>query len=202
MSEITLRKFGHPIGPANGYNTIPANTPIYMYAEGQGADADSVNLSNIQYLKSALGFSEEERKISQIIEWMTSNGKNVDYMNLKKNELTSTNKKLCKFILEYLNLILWKTPPTGGFLAAANEQALMAGQMTTYDVHEAINSLIPAFKGVAAVMAAMLEYKYPSNLVGASLSNAIKQVNLEVKEKTEDIVQNKNIKKPRIKKQK
>lgn len=47
-------------------------------------------------------------------------------------------------------------------------------------------------------MATMLEYKYPSNLIGASLQSAIKQVNLEVKEKTEDIV--KKVKKPKAKK--
>ena len=33
MSEITLRIFEHPIGPVNGYNTIPANTPVFMYDE-------------------------------------------------------------------------------------------------------------------------------------------------------------------------
>ena len=132
---------------------------------------------------------------------MTANGKNVDYMNSKKNELQNTNNKLCKFILEYLNMIMWKTRPANGIIPLnANEAALLACQMTTYDIHEAINALIPAFKGVASIMAAMLEYKYPSNLVGASLSNAIKQVNLDVKEKTEDIV--KNVKKPKIKKEK
>lgn len=199
MSEITLRKYGHPIGPANGYNTIPANTPVFYYLEGNDGIADPVNLSNIQYLKWALGFWEEERKIQQIIEWMIANGKNVDYMNNKKNELKNTNNKLCKFILEYLNMIMWKTRPENGIIANdANEAALLACQMTTYDIHEAINALIPAFKGVASIMASMLEYKYPSNLVGASLSNAIKQVNLDVKEKTEDIV--KNVKKPKIKK--
>ncbi len=51
MSEITLRKYGHPIGPANGYNTIPANTPVFYYLEGNDGIADPVNLSNIQYLK-------------------------------------------------------------------------------------------------------------------------------------------------------
>ena len=131
---------------------------------------------------------------------MRTNGKNTDYMNQKKDELKNTNNKLCKFILEYLNVIMWMKPPTGGFLIAANQQALAAAQMTTYDRHEALNSLLPAFKGVASIMATMLEYKYPSNLVGASLSNAIKQVNLEVKEKTEDIV--KKVKKPKIKKEK
>lgn len=194
MSEIQLRKIAHPIGPVNGYNTIPANTPIYMYVT-TNPDADPTNLSNIQYLKAALGFAEEERKITQIIEWMTSNGKNVDYMTNKKNELISTNKDLCKFILEYLNKIMWKSPPTGGYVVGGQANDYVAGQMTTYNVHEALNTLIPAFKGVAAVMAQMLEYKYPSNLIGASLSNAIKQVNLEVKEKTEDIV--KKVKKPK-----
>jgi len=186
MSEIQLKSFTHPIGNAAWVGYVPPQTPVFYFSD---AGTTTEDLNNIRYLKSALGFLEEERKISQIIEWMTANGKNTAYMALKKTELENTNKKLCKFILSYMNTILWKKTPAGGaYPEVPDADALVVAELTTYSVHEAMQQIIPAFKGVAQLMATMLEYKYPSNLIGASLQSAIKQVNLEVKEKTEDIV--------------
>jgi hypothetical protein len=130
---------------------------------------------------------------------MTSNGKNIAYMTSKETELKSVNDKLCKFILSYMNTILWKKPPLNGvYINAPQANDLVVAELSTYSVHDALHQIIPAFKGVAQLMAKMLEYKYPSNLIGASLQSAIKQVNLEVQEKTEDIV--KKVKKRKAKK--
>lgn len=193
MSELVLTKFADTISNANTPGYAPPNTPIFYYAINR-----EIDLANIKYLKNAIGFTLEEKKIYDIINWMEASGKNIVYMTNKKNEMVRINDILCKFILSYLNELCWKSIPAGG--NNPNQAQLAASELSTIDVHDALNKIIPAFKGVGEIMSTMLEYKYPSKLVGASLSSAIKQVNLEVEEKTGNIIDKKTKKTKKNKK--
>lgn len=199
MSELVLTTFTNPISNANNPGHAPAWTPVFYFADSQPGDRPA-DLSNIKYLKNAIGFSLEEKKINDIIDWMRSNGKNTDYMTRKKTEMVRINEILCRFILRYLNELCWKILPGAGRLTNneiqdPSDAQLLAAELSTIDVHDALKQIIPAFKGVGEIMSTMLEYKYPSKLIGASLSSAIKQVNLEVEEKTGKTLNKKNKKK-------
>ena len=193
MSEIQLSTFENPISVAANVGHAPANTPVFYFHNARPAD-----LHNIRYLKQSLGLLNEEKKINDIIGWMTSNRKDTTFMDNKYAETKRVNELLCKFILKYLNELCWKTLHANMNEAPA-EASLLGSELSTIDVHDALKQIIPAFKGVGEIMNTMLEYKFPSKLVGASLSTAIKQANLEVEEKTGEIL-NKKVNKKKNKK--
>lgn len=198
MSELLLIQFGvaptdvsKSGAPSSEHEMVFVYESIFKSSDGSFTDGDlgTINPSNRNYVKRALGMVQQEESYERTITVNKSvNKPQVDsFLDEKLKELKKMNDEIAHMVLTLVMRLVWKkftTYKTAGDL------------MSHIWLNDAFKMITNSIVNLRDVLNESLEIKYPSSVSTKLINNALQFRDLQIKQTLDSDI-NKMKKKPK-----